>query len=555
MRNNIETPEIEAFLTEVYTAIASNGTTKDKVNILTYFESLITNSGTANRLINSAFVTVLLKMLRTVRSPTLQMRICSILGQLIRHATVIQNDLAESEICIVLCETCANKSEGVSRRAVAALGEFLFYAATQLDEENAEVIWNIPKEAIETIYNQLGLDIDEVTKHYAVKTIENITAQSMSAGILFATLDMATALLGIYNSTQLEGLKVSAAVSVSHICKLNSMIFPTIFESITCQGYCAILNDGPQRIQQAFVTMLNIALTNPYPKLNDSLMEEPKFREAMSGLLENSNIVVKGKAILTILLLFKMNPHWIILVDEFKFYTTCDRMSRDYSKYIQYCLLCLIDGVLELMPKILGIIKKDFTKYTNDQHAFDDSEDTVIARVMKEATRKIKPNKSENLHGGMVLIVAIFDLLKSQLFKNKIISKELIVLIGMVLENTEGLESETVNEIRNYTLLILEKLCTNVKAIIIHNKAIVEYILPCLITRIQSSDPETKFLCLKSFTDLITQYLGDDKIYDADGTQETTKKINEMILKRLFPHYGSILSDVDPLPLFGLKLL
>jgi len=28
-----------------------------------------------------------------------------------------------------------------------------------------------------------------------------------------------------------------------------------------------------------------------------------------------------------------------------------------------------------------------------------------------------------------------------------------------------------------------------------------------------------------------------------------------MILKRLFPHYGSILSDNDPLPLFGLKLL
>lgn len=79
--------------------------------------------------------------------------------------------------------------------------------------------------------------------------------------------------------------------------------------------------------------------------------------------------------------------------------------------------------------------------------------------------------------------------------------------------------------------------------------------MPCLITKIQTSDTETKFQCLKSFTDLITQYLGDDKIYDADGTQETTKKINEMILKRLFPHYGSILSDVDPLPQFGLKLL
>lgn len=224
--------------------------------------------------------------------------------------------------------------------------------------------------------------------------------------------------------------------------------------------------------------MLNIALTNPYPKLNESLMDEPKFKESMSFLLENSNIVIKGKAILTILLLFKMSPQWIILVDEFKFYTTCDRMSKDYSKYIQYCLLCLIDGVLELMPKVLSLIKKDFTAYVNDQSVFDNPEDTSLARIMREATRKIKPNKSENLHGNMVLVIGVYDLLKSQLFKNKIISKDLIVLIGLVLKNTEDLQTESVSEITNYILLILEKLCTNVKAILAHNKSIVEHILP-----------------------------------------------------------------------------
>lgn len=177
---------------------------------------------------------------------------------------------------------------------------------------------------------------DEVAKHYAIKTIENITAQSMSAGILFATLDYATECLGIYNSSENEGLRTSAAVSISHICKLNPIIFPTIFESMSCKQYCVILSEGAPRVQQALITMLNIALTNPYSRLNDSLMEEPMFKEAMANLLENSNIIIKAKSILTILLLFKMNPNWIIVVDEFKFYSTCDRMSRDYSKYIQY---------------------------------------------------------------------------------------------------------------------------------------------------------------------------------------------------------------------------
>lgn len=91
--------------------------------------------------------------------------------------------------------------------------------------------------------------------------------------------------------------------------------------------------------------MLNIALTNSYPKLNESLMEEKTFKLCLKPLLEHSSIVIRGKAILTLLLLFKMNPHWLILVNEIKFYQILDRMTRDYCKYIQYCLLCLINGI------------------------------------------------------------------------------------------------------------------------------------------------------------------------------------------------------------------
>jgi hypothetical protein len=194
--------------------------------------------------------------------------------------------------------------------------------------------------------------------------------------------------------------------------------------------------------------MLNISLTNPYPKLNDTLMEEPKFKEAMSSLLENTNIVIKGKSILTILLLFKMNPHWIILVDEFKFYTTCDRMSRDYSKYIQYCLLCLIDGVIELLPKIISQITHDFSAYIKNQKVFDNQKETTLSRLVNEASKKIKPNKADELPGNLILTVAVFVLLKSTVFKNKIFIKDLIVFIGVILEHSEKIETETGYQIK-----------------------------------------------------------------------------------------------------------
>ncbi len=40
-----------------------------------------------------------------------------------------------------------------------------------------------------------------------------------------------------------------------------------------------------------------------------------------------------------------------------------------------------------------------------------------------------------------------------------------------------------------------------------------------------------------------------------NSSSATTKMINEVILKHLLPKYGFILSDVDPLPTFALKLL
>ena len=68
----IETPAIENHLHEVYNAMASSGTVNDKLNVLVYFESIILNSNVANRLINSAFMGLLMKLLKNVKSPHLK---------------------------------------------------------------------------------------------------------------------------------------------------------------------------------------------------------------------------------------------------------------------------------------------------------------------------------------------------------------------------------------------------------------------------------------------------------------------------------------------------
>lgn len=110
--------------------MAASGTVNDKLNVLVYFESIILNSNVANRLINSAFMNLLIKLLKNVKSPHLKLRLCSILGQLVRHSTVIGNEVAESGLAQLLSEVISDKNEKVRRKAVASLGEFMFYAAT-----------------------------------------------------------------------------------------------------------------------------------------------------------------------------------------------------------------------------------------------------------------------------------------------------------------------------------------------------------------------------------------------------------------------------------------
>ena len=107
--------------------------------------------------------------------------------------------------------------------------------------------------------------------------------------------------------------------------------------------------------------MINIALTQPYQKLNDTLQEDETYQIAISQMLENQSIVLRGKAILNFLLLFKMNPQWLIVAIEQDFYKNIDKLLRDNYKYVQCCLLCLIETVsTNITPNILTQLKDSF---------------------------------------------------------------------------------------------------------------------------------------------------------------------------------------------------
>ena len=82
--------------------------------------------------------------------------------------------------------------------------------------------------------------------------------------------------------------------------------------------------------------MLNLALAaNTYPQINDILLTEESFLRSLMRLLEHHSIVIRGKTLLTFLLLFKLDFRWMAIVDtEVKFFHVLDRLTRDSYKYV-----------------------------------------------------------------------------------------------------------------------------------------------------------------------------------------------------------------------------
>ena len=67
-----------------------------QVNVLAYLETLCIDTGAANQLVNSSLAILFVRMLRTSRAPALRVRLASVLGLLVRHATYIADELSQS---------------------------------------------------------------------------------------------------------------------------------------------------------------------------------------------------------------------------------------------------------------------------------------------------------------------------------------------------------------------------------------------------------------------------------------------------------------------------
>ena len=98
-------------------------------------------------------------------------------------------------------------------------------------------------------------------------------------------------------------------------------------------------------------------------------------------MLENTSCVLRGKVLLTYLLLFKMNPNWFVIAIEMDFYKNIDKLLRDNFKYVQCCLLCLIESVSEICPKLISECQEAFKSCITSKDGIFAGQEKDIAQL------------------------------------------------------------------------------------------------------------------------------------------------------------------------------
>mmetsp|Transcript_12875 Transcript_12875/g.19948 ORF Transcript_12875/g.19948 Transcript_12875/m.19948 type:complete len:135 (+) Transcript_12875:2634-3038(+) len=132
-------------------------------------------------------------------------------------------------------------------------------------------------------------------------------------------------------------------------------------------------------------------------------------------------------------------------------------------------------------------------------------------------------------------ILVINEMVSSSSFKSKVCKQNLIQLLAHLFEKSEALKDDkALEQFRTCLFSILEAISKNNKLLMANSKDIMELILPSIVEKIGSTSADVRCQSLKAFTDFITQYLCDDKIYNCEENTESTQTINELILKKLF---------------------
>lgn len=164
------------------------------------------------------------------------------------------------------------------------------------------------------------------------------------------------------------------------------------------------------------------------------LAEEKALVPGLIGLLDHSSsVVIRGKALLAFYLMFKINLKWTMVLAENKFGPLLDKL-KESTKYIEYCLIHLVDILTEIIPTVGKNIASELKRLKQQ----NDDPEAVASR--------------EQIN-YLTLLPTIMGVFNSSLLRNKIITKSFLQTIFSIYDYSEYLK-DTINVGRSLRSLL-----------------------------------------------------------------------------------------------------
>ena len=404
--NRAPQPELEAHLRLVYQSLASGADVNAKMNVLAYLHPLAHVARVANIVINSSFLSLLLRMIRRFKSSTLRTVIVTLLGLLVRHATIIVPDEAGAKdgIVVTLSDLTQEASAPLRRRAVAALGELLFYIATQDQDEEAAAAaaaaegeaepsaapsWLVPSIGVAAIVASLSdSESDDIVEHYAAKTVENTLAQAncMRPDFGFGSDDVQDRLIALFaHAPEFSPIRATASTALALLVGQTLRAAEQARESgvdpvgvSSTAGVSAVvalcarcgadvlavnIADGEPRLQQAFLNIVNVVLvctgnSSAGAAARTSITAHSQMVPALVQAAEHSaSDAVRAKALLCACLIGRIEPGLLASALDRRLLVPLSRLTNHADTlrgraYLYHCILMLLSDLCDLVGRM-----------------------------------------------------------------------------------------------------------------------------------------------------------------------------------------------------------
>ena len=516
MANSTDIKNVENYLYNIYFAMEQSSKKKEYdnlLNLLKYFETLVTDREIANNLINTSFIELFILFLLTIKKEDILTICCCIIGYMIRYATIISAPLDKYGFCDIICKIIKESKDNSNliNKATATLGEYLFYVGTQEEApDNSE--WKISKKYLEILLYCLDKNRSDVVKFYAVKTIENLCILTNVSKNYFAKNDdFFNKILQIYNNSNNTELKYSAISTISHILRHNTSFIQPFFSKCPILTNRNILLGENDNIKQCLINCLLFPISLDGKIIPDILSKENKLIEIFIILLDKGNNVIKIKIIFLIGLIL-IKPNIIIQYGEETF-IKLQKLRNDKNKEIHQAVRFTEKSLSQNAPVFIQSFSNALNKNgkLSEIHKYCQTFD-ILGIYHKVSFYFFTPQLLHEIKDY------ITKLIKTEKYDANVVGELLDVLIKFS-ENPISVDQNVDVILRGFLIDIL-KMSPKIKG-----------------------DNSSKITLITA--NILTIILSDEKLYSIDGKEGKKNSEIRNLIKKLIPVFGNLIQDSD----------